>query len=226
MTKIEEFENKIIEYGMSDKDFEEYKKLLKRCRDDFLKNQHCYITASKFKKENHIQAIKLINYGLENFVNDDWSSKMRAYAILSDIYLRIKDYDNAYKNMLMSDQLAEFDSYHITNSIRLLWIKLHLDKFNYSPEIEMYLNLYMKDSEFSKAFINHKFISNIAKIVINLKNKDIKAVKLLYEDTLDIISPNYKGALYSILKNHKYTEKVELTTEVKEYLEKISKIIN
>ena len=48
MGKIDEFEEKIIKQGMSDEDFEEYKKLLKRVRGNFGKRQHCYTTAIQF----------------------------------------------------------------------------------------------------------------------------------------------------------------------------------
>jgi hypothetical protein len=52
MRKIEEFEQKIIKHGMAEGDFEEFKKLLRRVRDNFLKRQHCYTTAIQLPIEN------------------------------------------------------------------------------------------------------------------------------------------------------------------------------
>ena len=67
MSKIDEFEDKLIKQGMTDDDFEEYKKLLKRVRGNFGKRQHCYTTAIQFPPKHANQAIKLIKYGLEEF---------------------------------------------------------------------------------------------------------------------------------------------------------------
>ena len=51
MSKIDEFEQKIIKHGMTDEDFLEYGKLLKRVRGNLLKRQHCYTTAIQFSDE-------------------------------------------------------------------------------------------------------------------------------------------------------------------------------
>ena len=48
MGKIDDFEQKLIKQGMTDEDFLEYEKLLKRVRGNFLKRQHCYTTAIQF----------------------------------------------------------------------------------------------------------------------------------------------------------------------------------
>ena len=45
MSKIGDFEQRLISGGMTDRDLEEYAKLLVRVRD---KRQHCYTTAVKF----------------------------------------------------------------------------------------------------------------------------------------------------------------------------------
>ena len=73
MSKIDELEQKIIKQGMTDENFAEYQKILKRVRGNFLKRQHCYTTAIQFLPEHADQAIKLILYGLENF-EDGWFS--------------------------------------------------------------------------------------------------------------------------------------------------------
>ena len=64
MSKIDEFEQKIMTHGMTAEDFVEYEKLLKRVRDNFLKRQHCYTTAIQFPPEYAEQAVRLIQYGV------------------------------------------------------------------------------------------------------------------------------------------------------------------
>ena len=68
--KIDEFEQKLIKHGITDEDFVEYEKLLKRVRSNFSKRQHCYTTAIQIPRQYAEQAIKLIRYGLENFEDD------------------------------------------------------------------------------------------------------------------------------------------------------------
>lgn len=224
MTKIEEFERKIIKNGMTDDDFEEYKKLLVRVHGDFLKNQHCYITAYKFPKENWSQAIKLIQYGLDNF-NDGWDSRMRAYIIMTGIYFKINDYNNAYKSMLLANAQTTDESYLASNAIELLWIKLYLDNFQYSQDIEKYYELYQKSSDFYKAFLVNIYRSKIAEIVINLHYNKIDKVRELYQEVLEITAPDYKGSLHNILKKHKYSESVNLSPEVIKFLKNIKKLL-
>ena len=52
MSKIDEFEQKIIKTGFTEEDLKEYEKLLTRVRDNFLKRQHCYSTAMQFPVEH------------------------------------------------------------------------------------------------------------------------------------------------------------------------------
>ena len=67
MGKIDDFEQKLIKQGMTDEDFIEYEKLLKRVRGNSSKCQHCYTTAIQFPRKYAEQAINLIQYGLDNF---------------------------------------------------------------------------------------------------------------------------------------------------------------
>lgn len=57
MGKIDEFEQRIIQQGMTDDDFAEYEKLLKRVRGNFSKRQHCYTTAIQFPRKYAEQAV-------------------------------------------------------------------------------------------------------------------------------------------------------------------------
>ena len=90
MSKIDEFEQKIIKHGMTDEDFLEYGKLLKRVRGNLLKRQHCYTTAIQFSDEYAEQAVKLIQYGLENF-EDGWFSTYTSYLYIGHIYKQFRN---------------------------------------------------------------------------------------------------------------------------------------
>ena len=78
MGKIDDFEKKLINQGMTDEDFVEYEKLLKRVRGNFSKRQHCYTTAIQFPRQYAEQAVKLIQYSLENF-EDGWFTTYTSY---------------------------------------------------------------------------------------------------------------------------------------------------
>ena len=91
MTKIEKLEELIIEEGLTDDNFAEFKRLLKRVRDNYNKRQHCYITAIKFPPENAAQAVKLIEYGLSAFPGD-WVSTYTSYSYIGEIYSRAGEY--------------------------------------------------------------------------------------------------------------------------------------
>ena len=80
MTKIEEFENRIINTGLSDGDYAEYEKLLRRVHDNFLKLQHCYITAIKFSENRADSAVALIEWGLDKYPSD-WFSTYSALVV-------------------------------------------------------------------------------------------------------------------------------------------------
>ena len=96
MGKIDEFEQKLIKRGMTDEDFVEYGKLLKRVRGNFLKRQHCYITATQFPRKYAEQALKLIQYGLDQF-EDDWFSTYTSYLHMARIYERDGKYQKAFE---------------------------------------------------------------------------------------------------------------------------------
>lgn len=132
MGKIDAFEKKIITQGMRDEDFEEYAKLLKRIQGNFLKRQHCYMTASQFPPKFAEQAVKLIRYGLQNF-EDDWFSTYNSYLYIGKIYEAAGNYQDAYDSYLLAmDALGEErDEYINELSLQLLWMRLHKDAFCY-----------------------------------------------------------------------------------------------
>ena len=155
MEKIDEFEEKIIKQGMSDEDFEEYKKLLKRVRGNFGKRQHCYITAIQFPTKNATQAIKLIEYGLETYP-DEWFSTYTSHLYIGKIYESSRKYQKAYDAYLMAwNALGEMGKgYKEELSGDLCWMRLHIDSFQYSEELEELYSYYKETDEFSKGFVN------------------------------------------------------------------------
>ena len=96
MSKIDEFEQKIIKTGFTEEDLKEYEKLLTRVRDNFLKRQHCYSTAMQFPVEHTEQAVSLIKYGLEAFEDDGWFSTYTSYVNIGRIYEKAKEYHKAF----------------------------------------------------------------------------------------------------------------------------------
>lgn len=91
MSKIDEFEQKIIKNGFTEEDLKEYEKLLTRVRDNFLKRQHCYSTAIQFPVEYTEQAVSLIKYGLEKFEDAGWFSTYISYFNIGRIYQHFKN---------------------------------------------------------------------------------------------------------------------------------------
>ncbi len=217
MGKIDEFERKIIEQGMTDEDFIEYEKMLKRVRDNFSKRQHCYTTAIQLPEKDSKQAVKLIQYGLDNF-EDGWFSTYTSYLYIGHIYERINKYQKAYESYLLAKEALGSDHPEYVEEISkdLMWMKLHVDSFKYSAELEDYLYQYQKTSDFSKAFINSEFKIAVANIVIALHYERYDEAKKFLERAKEICNPNYVGKLYDILARHKYNE--TLTTTPKSIL--------
>ena len=169
MSKIDEFEQKIIKHGMTDEDFLEYGKLLKRVRGNLLKRQHCYTTAIQFSDEYAEQAVKLIQYGLENF-EDGWFSTYTSYLYIGHIYEKARNYRKAYESYLLAKDALELNREEYVNELSkdLLWVKLHIDSFCYSAELEDYYSCYLATDEFSRAFVNSEFRLAVANIIISL----------------------------------------------------------
>lgn len=214
MGKIDEFERKIIEQGMTDEDFIEYEKMLKRVRDNFSKRQHCYTTAIQLPEKYSEQAVKLIQYGLDNF-EDGWFSTYTSYLYMGHIYERIRNYQKAYESYLLAKEALGIDHPEYVEELSkdLMWMKLHIDSFKYSAELEDYLSQYQKMSDFSKAFINSEFKIAVANIVIALHYERYDEAKKFLERAKGICNPNYVGKLYDILVRHKYNETLTTTPE-------------
>ncbi|MBR5321180.1 MAG: hypothetical protein IKU41_05010 [Clostridia bacterium] len=222
MTKIEEFENKIIKQGMTDEDFIEYQQLLKRVRDNFNKRQHCYTTAIQFPIKNAEQAIKLIKFGLDNY-EDSWFTTYTSYLFIGKIYEKMQDEKSAYDSYVLALKTLspEQQSYIDYLSIELLWMKLHMDNFQYSPELEDYCNLFSNTDEFSQSFKNNEFRIAIAQMVIALHYGENDKVKHFYQQALEISNPKYIGKAEGILNRHHYKEELKVTSRVTHFLNEV-----
>lgn len=212
---------------MEDEDFEEYAKLLKRVHGNFLKRQHCYITAIQFPPKFAEQAIKLIYYGLQNF-EDGWFSTYTSYLYIGQIYELIGNYQSAYDSYLLAkDALGEEHIGYINElSKDLLWMRLHIDSFCYSRELEEHYSNYEKANEFSKAFVNNEFRINIASIVILLHYGKNDEAKQLLQSVIGMCDSNYTGRLHRMLIKHHYNESLKLTPEVKEFLKDVKVMLD
>lgn len=215
MSKIAEFEQRIIENGFTEEDLKEYEKLLKRVRDNFLKRQHCYSTAMQFPVEYTEQAVSLIKFGLEKFEDDGWFSTYTSYFNIGCIYEEAKEYHKAFEYYLLAkNALGKDHPEYVTElSKYLLWMKLHIDAFGYSTEMEEYYSSYTQAPEFSKAFLNSEIRLSIANIVVSLHYGKTEEAKKSLEIAKEICKPNYKGRLHNILNRHKCNETLNITPE-------------
>ena len=222
MSKIDELEQKIIKQGMTDENFAEYQKILKRVRGNFLKRQHCYTTAIQFLPEYADQAIKLILYGLENF-EDGWFSTYTSYLYIGHIYEKISDYKNAFASYQMAKESlgTEHPEYVKEISKDLMWMKLHIDSFCYSQELENYYSCYITTDDFSKSFIENEFRLAVANLVIALHHGNTVEAKKSLNKAKEISKPNYLGKLYKILSRHNYKESFKTTREAKNFIKNI-----
>ena len=222
MGKIDEFEQKIIKQGMTDADFVEYEKLLKRVRGNFSKRQHCYTTAIQFPRQYAEQAVKLIRYGLENF-EDDWFSTYTSYLHIGHIYEGISNYQKAFEAYLLAKEALGLDHPEYVEELSkdLMWMKLHVDSFKYSGELEEYFTYYEKTSDFSKSFVNAEFKVVVANIVISMHHGRFDEAKQFHEKAKGICKPNYVGKPYNILARHKYYESLNTTPEATAFVKNL-----
>ena len=187
-----------------------------------MKRQHCYTTAIQFLPEYADQAIKLIKYGLENF-EDDWFSTYTSYLYIGHIYEKISDYKNAFASYQMAKESLGTNHPEYVKEISkdLMWMKLHIDSFCYSQELDNYYSCYIATDDFSKSFIENEFRLAIATLVIALHHGDIVEAKESLYKARKISKPNYLGKLYNILARHNYKESTKTTREAENFIKNI-----
>ena len=214
MGKIDEFEQKLIRQGLTEEDFAEYVKMLKRVRGNFLKRQHCYTTAAQLPEKYTEQAVRLIQYGLDNF-EDGWFSTYTSYLQIGHIYKRNRNYFKAYESYMLAKEALGCDNPHYIEELSkdLMWMKLHIDSFVYSAELEEYLSCYEKADDFSKSFVNAEFMVVVTNIVICEHYGRIGEARQFVEKAKEMCTPNYRGKLFHILARHNYEETLKATPE-------------
>ena len=223
MTKIEEFENNLIKNGISDADYVEYEKLLRRVHGNDMRLQHIYTTAVQFSKKRYEQAIALIRWGLSKYP-DSWFGTYTAYYDIGMIYERNGQYIQSYDEYLKADETLGEDhvSYRQNLAGNLMWMLLHIDKFRYSVQFERYYNLFNTIDEFDKAFINNEFPLTVARIVIDLQHGRINEAKEAYSKALSMSSPGFISKIQGVLDRHKATDKLSKNTpECSAFLKKL-----
>ena len=105
----------------------------------------------------------------------------------------------------------------------LLNMKMHIDNFKYSEELERYYELCLAEDDFSKAFLNHMFILVLAEYIIADYYGNQQDRCKAYDTIHEMIEPGYKGSLYKCLKKHKYEERLKITKESIAFLNRISR---
>ena len=213
MTKIGEFENNLIKRGISDADYTEYELLLRRVRGNDMRLQHIYITAVQFPKSRSEQAVDLILWGLEKYPSN-WFATYNAYLYIGMIYEKNGQYSQAYDAYLKANDALSEDriSYLQGLSGNLMWMLLHIDKFQYSKKLEQYYDLFNTIDDFSKAFINNEFTLTVVRIVIDLQHGRTDEAKEAYKRALYMSSPSFISRIKEILDRHRMTDKLSKNT--------------
>lgn len=219
-TKIELFEEKLIEEGLTDDKLKEYEKLLKRSRDDWNRIQHCAFTAYKFPIERINKSEKLIKFGINKYGSNK-ECVIYAYTTLGAIYERTGYYQKAYEIYVLI--FPNIKCFRENFPWCLLNMKMHIDNFKYSEELERYYELCLAENDFSKAFLNHMFTLVLAEYIIADYYGNSEDKSKAYDTICEMIEPGYKGALYKCLKKHKYEERLKITKEGIAFLDRISR---
>ena len=213
MTKIEEFENRIINSGLTDEDIQEYEKLLRRVRSNFNRRQHCWNTAASFPPRRAEEAVSLIRWGLEQYP-DSWYSTYMSYYMIGQIYERSGKWQAAHDAYLLANNALgeEQTAYRETLSGDLLWTLLHIDGFQYSDKLRAYYDSFRRIDDFRAAFVNCAFRLAVAELVIALHDGDSKTAKKAYEEAMTMAKPGFISRIQGVLDRHRVTDRLTANT--------------
>lgn len=92
-------------------------------------------------------------------------------------------------------------------------MKLHIDSFRYSEEMQNDYYHYLKTDGFSQSFVNSRFRLAVGNIVISLHYGKIDEAKRSLEVAKEICKPNFTGKLHRVLGKHNYHESLTATPE-------------
>lgn len=154
---------------------------------------------------------------------DGWFTTYTSYLHIGHIYEGISNYQKAFEAYLLAKEALGQDHPRYVEELSkdLMWMKLHVDSFKYSVELEEYLHCYEKTSDFSKAFVNAEFKIAIVNIVISLHHGRLDEAKQFLEKAREICKPKYVGKLYTILTRHKYKESLSTTPEAIAFMKQL-----
>ena len=222
--KIDEIEEIFINGGYTDNLFNEYiEKLEKRVKDNFNKSERIRITSLKMKDYNN--AIKLLKYSIDNYV-EDFFETFYAYYYLGEIYYKSNDYKNAKENLLIALKLSKKDetkkNYGIQAYEQLIKVELESNNYKYTDNLEEYVNkayekkpfLFLKEIEYYK-ILGKMVVSEHYKDKISFKEYKNKALYILNNDITN-----------DIMKKHKISNELYATKKSLNYLNKKSKLYN
>jgi hypothetical protein len=100
-------------------------------------------------------------------------------------------------------------------------MKLHIDSFQYSEEMENYFSCYKRADDFSKSFINSEFRLAVANIVIALHHGNVNEARSSLEMAKRITRFDYVGRLRQLLARHRYEEALDTTPEALAFINTI-----
>lgn len=222
MSKISDFEDKLIKNGMSNEDFEEYKKLLKKVRGNFAKQQHCYNTATDFPPEHIAQAIQLIRYGLDAFPDSHFST-YQSYLHMGQIYENAKQYQDAY-NIYSSllGMLREVDQGLKPKLCgKLCWMCFYMNHFQYSDELEKLYSDYDNMENLSISYYEDRIQRLILQIVIASFHKQNDIAEEAYKQAIEIYNPYHVEEFTDTALLSKYQKQFGVTPELHLFLKEL-----
>ena len=214
MTKIEEFENRIMKSGITEANLIEYEKLLRRVGGNFNRRQHCWNTAASFPPHRTEEAVSLIRWGLERYP-DSWYSTYMSHYMIGQIYERSGNWQAAHGAYLLADDALgeEQTAYRKTLSGDLMWTLLHIDGFQYSDKLRAYYDSFQRIDDFHAAFVNCAFRLAVAELVIALHDGDNETAKKAYDKAMTMAKPGFVSRIQGVLDRHRATDKLKANTK-------------
>ncbi len=219
-TKIELLEEDIVATELTDEKLETYRRMLTRARNDYCRNQHCYLTGLSIPAERWKEAVRLIRFGIAHYTDDNLAMGW-AWQALGLVYERAGQFGEAYSALIKSTEYGE--NHDVWGLLRT---RIHVDKFRYSERIEDHYRFCAVDHSFVKSLLQNKFYLEIAQIIIARKAENYDEVKEHYHKVMKMLAPEFKGELYEVLKKHRYTESITLSPQCCEFLEGIADYLN
>ena len=231
--KIADVEALIEKNGLSDELFEEFKTSLKRV-PKILRCQHCYITAYRLrtgkaakrqKRKNFEDALRLIEYGIENHPETDLYLRS-AYEHMGMAYGDAGEYEKAKASLQTAYSIVgESAAYTPYFSYLIARKELHCSDFTYTPYLQELYNGMQKADRFEAERRINIFNRCLVEMILADRNKDKDAKRRVCETAWKVLGRRDTNVLDGIFKRHKATElnSVKATKEAIAFLKKNSR---